>query len=64
MVMKTLDRTSLSDDYGVVAMVMNALMPPSSSGTGRVLTPEEDAIGEPEEAEDEVDDMLPADLWF
>jgi hypothetical protein len=28
------------------------------------LTPEEDTLGDPEEAEEVVDDFLPADLWF
>jgi hypothetical protein len=28
------------------------------------LTPEEDAIGDPVEDNDEIDDTLPADLWF
>jgi hypothetical protein len=28
------------------------------------LSPEEDAIDEPDELESEVDDLLPADLWF
>jgi hypothetical protein len=28
------------------------------------LTPEEDAIGEPDETDDDIDDLLPADLWF
>lgn len=28
------------------------------------LTPEEDSIGDPEEQDDEIDDLLPADLWF
>ena len=28
------------------------------------LTPEEDAIGDPNEDSDEIDDSLPADLWF
>lgn len=28
------------------------------------LSPEEDAIGDPEDADDEIDDLLPADLWF
>jgi hypothetical protein len=28
------------------------------------LTPEEDAIGDPIEDSDEIDDSLPADLWF
>jgi hypothetical protein len=30
----------------------------------RPLTPEEDSIGEPEGDEDDIDDLLPADLWF
>ncbi len=30
---------------------------------GRSLTPEEDAIGDPDD-DDEIDDTLPADLWF
>jgi hypothetical protein len=48
-------------DYSVVAMIEQTLARP---GNRRVLTPEEDALGEPEEMDDEVDDMLPADLWF
>lgn len=28
------------------------------------LTPEEDAIDDPDDTADEVDDTLPADLWF
>jgi hypothetical protein len=28
------------------------------------LTPEEDSIGDPEDTDDEIDDLLPADLWF
>jgi hypothetical protein len=28
------------------------------------LTPEEDSIGEPDDLDDEIDDLLPADLWF
>jgi hypothetical protein len=28
------------------------------------LTPEEDAIGDPDDDDDDVDDTLPADLWF
>lgn len=28
------------------------------------LTPEEDSIGDPDEQDDEIDDLLPADLWF
>jgi hypothetical protein len=30
----------------------------------RNLTPEEDAIGDPDEDNDDIDDTLPADLWF
>jgi hypothetical protein len=32
--------------------------------TDPLLTPEEDAIGEPDQEEDDIDDLLPADLWF
>ena len=28
------------------------------------LTPEEDAIGDPDEDNDDIDDTIPADLWF
>jgi hypothetical protein len=28
------------------------------------LTPEEDAIGDPADVDGEIDDLLPADLWF
>jgi len=28
------------------------------------LTPEEDAIDAPDDGDDEIDDLLPADLWF
>jgi hypothetical protein len=28
------------------------------------LSPEEDAIGDPDDLDDEIDDLLPADLWF
>lgn len=28
------------------------------------LTPEEDAIGDPDDVDTEIDDLLPADLWF
>jgi hypothetical protein len=28
------------------------------------LTPEEDSIGDPGDQDDEIDDLLPADLWF
>ncbi|CAA9561650.1 MAG: hypothetical protein AVDCRST_MAG73-3761 [uncultured Thermomicrobiales bacterium] len=30
----------------------------------RLLTPEEESVADPEDAEDELDDTLPADLWF
>ena len=30
----------------------------------RTLTPEEDSIGEPDGLDDEIDDLMPADLWF
>ena len=33
-------------------------------GEGRALTPEEEAVDDPEDVEDEIDDTLPADLWF
>jgi hypothetical protein len=29
-----------------------------------LLTPEEDSVGDPDEDSDEIDDLLPADLWF
>lgn len=32
--------------------------------TSRALTPEEDAIDDPEADDDAIDDLLPADLWF
>jgi hypothetical protein len=32
--------------------------------TESLLTPEEDTIGEPDDEEDDIDDLLPADLWF
>lgn len=30
----------------------------------RGLSPEEDAMGDPEDADDGIDDLLPGDLWF
>ena len=33
-------------------------------GSARPLTPEEEAVADPEDDEDEIDDTLPADLWF
>jgi hypothetical protein len=44
---------------------MNApLLATSSPPADRDLTPEEDAIGDPDDADDDVDDTLPADLWY
>jgi hypothetical protein len=43
---------------------------PNNEWSGKVfdpierLTPEEDSIGEPDDQDDEIDDLLPADLWF
>ncbi|MCC6315375.1 MAG: hypothetical protein IT337_15330 [Thermomicrobiales bacterium] len=34
------------------------------SFAARCLTPEEDAIADPDEVDDDIDDTLPADLWF
>ncbi len=28
------------------------------------LTPEEDSIADPDEQDDDIDDLMPADLWF
>jgi hypothetical protein len=41
---------------------MTAPAPPLRPRTCRRLLPEEDAIGEPDD--DEQDDTLPADLWY
>jgi hypothetical protein len=30
----------------------------------RPLTPEEDSVGDPGDEDEEIDDLLPADLWF
>jgi hypothetical protein len=30
----------------------------------RRLSPEEDVVGEPDDLDEEIDDLLPADLWF
>jgi hypothetical protein len=59
--MNVLERPFRHRDYSVVAMIEHTL---SKSGNRRVLTPEEDSVGEPEEADDDIDDLLPADLWF
>lgn len=37
---------------------------PNPSDPEKGLTPEEDSIGEPDDLDDEIDDLLPADLWF
>jgi hypothetical protein len=37
---------------------------PPAARVASGLTPEEDAIGEPDDLDEEVDDTLPADLWF
>ena len=28
------------------------------------LTPEEESVGDPDDEDDDIDDTLPADLWF
>lgn len=33
-------------------------------GRARRLTPEEESVGDPDDDEDDIDDTLPADLWF
>ena len=38
--------------------------PPRSRSAVRPLTPEEEAINDPDDEEDDVDETLPADLWF
>lgn len=37
-------------------------MPPPHAGA-RFLTPEEESVGDPDD-DDDIDDTLPADLWF
>ena len=37
---------------------------PASSAQSHPLTPEEESIDDPDDVADELDDMLPADLWF
>ncbi len=39
---------------------MHPRYPPSASR----LTPEEDSIGDPDDEDDDIDDLLPGDLWF
>jgi hypothetical protein len=43
---------------------MNVSCQHDNSRTPAHLTPEEDAIGDPTDEDDEIDDLLPADLWF
>lgn len=37
---------------------------PRLGAAERTLTPEEDAIGDPNGDDDDIDDTLPGDLWF
>ena len=37
---------------------------PPDGAQALLLTPEEDAIADPDEDDDSIDDTLPADLWF
>lgn len=53
------------------ALAARATPPPRIGESGTIrrsnrssLTPEEDSIGEPDDVDDEIDDLLPADLWF
>lgn len=39
-------------------------MSPARSRRLRRLTPEEESIGDPGDEDDDIDDLLPADLWF
>jgi hypothetical protein len=50
----TPDRTPLPRELG-----RDRCRPPA-----RFLTPEEDSIPDPDDEEDDIDDLLPADLWF
>lgn len=55
--------------YRARAALPEAIVPQPTTLTddtrlGRSLTPEEDAIGDPDDEGDEIDDLLPADLWF
>jgi hypothetical protein len=43
---------------------MNTRLPDPIVPKSDALTPEEDTLGDPEEPEEEVDDFLPADLWY
>jgi hypothetical protein len=42
----------------------NAPQDPIAVPSDHPLSPEEDTIGEPDDADDDVDDLLPADLWY
>jgi hypothetical protein len=37
---------------------------PCSPNTALPLTPEEESIDDPDDVDEEIDDTLPADLWF
>ena len=41
-----------------------ATPPPPAAARTAWLLPEEDAIGDPDEGDDEQDETLPADLWY
>ena len=43
---------------------MAAPHPPEIVIKSRPLSPEEDSIGDLDSSDDEIDDLLPADLWF
>jgi hypothetical protein len=43
---------------------MLATLSDIASATPSSLSPEEDVIGDPDDLDDEIDDLLPADLWF
>ena len=43
---------------------MSIRFPVHTAPNSDALTPEEDTLGDPEEAAEVVDDFLPADLWF
>ena len=47
-----------------MSLPTSAQPPPRGVSPPSLLTPEEDAIADPDEDDDEIDDTLPADLWF
>jgi hypothetical protein len=57
-------RPYIGDIDGIVMLMSSRPVFDDQLGKDRSLTPEEDSVGDPEETDDEVDDMLPADLWF